>query len=324
MREALKTAVTILVAAGIPVAMFSAWLGHTAYCAWVAESEEVSGVVPATKDGVTYLVVSGHSEKVTSNGSKSHGVSTTEYPRLTSYRLADGEKVATRQYASVFLRFSYDDTSVHAFATGAGGVWVMATNPEVSLHVVDPVTLADVLAYPALKARIPALAPDILIEPGMMSDPVHESAGNLAFRLKSGPWVSLDPKAVTAQTSTEEPKEDERWGSRAVDAVVRARPEILEPRIFTAFDLDGREDSTLSFVASQTSLDREESAVKFTRWDTSGATPVEGWTTTVSAVKPACCNARVWRTEGLDVLWYEDWLIAFDDATGKTRWAHRL
>ncbi|HMV66102.1 MAG TPA: hypothetical protein PKA64_04585, partial [Myxococcota bacterium] len=89
-------------------------------------------------------------------------------------------------------------------------------------------------------------------------------------------------------------------------------------------DVDGHPDPDVSYVISQTSLDRERAGLRVTRWDTTGAEPREGWTIDLPDARPDCCAARVWRADGVAVLWYERWLAALDDATGAVRWVRRL
>lgn len=222
------------------------------------------------------------------------------------------------------------DTAVSALAASQGKVWVMSTEKDVSLHAVNPVTLTDELDHAAIVARAPALAAGIHVDPGE-DLPVAVLGHELLFRLESGAWTALDPATLQTRDlgfSGAEADELRRQGgprgNPAVEALVQARPSSIDPRVVPVFDPDGNPDPGASYVVSQTTLDRDAAEVKLTRWDPTGTTPVEGWTTTFGGVHPECCDFRAWRTDGTVVLWYEDWLIAVDDATGATRWKRRL
>lgn len=317
---------------GLPILGIAIWLGTTYWASERAESEAVTGAVPVLRDGVVHVVVSGHSEKTTQRGDKRGSVSTTAYPHLTSYRATDGERVARRHYAPVFLRFEYVDTVVRALLAGAGKAWIVSTAPAGSLHAVHPATLADELDWAGLVSRFPVLGPGLFIERGSSSSPVLVGGRELLFRLNSGPFQALAPETLElrALPAEGEALEDitragDPRGAPELEKRVEGLPEYLEPVVPVVRDLDGRVDTTTGYVVSQTSLDRERAGIRVTRWDLSrGADAAsKGWETTLD-VAPDCCQRVVWRFDGLALLWYEQWLIAFDDATGAVRWQRRL
>lgn len=317
----------------LPFLMVGTWLGTTYWAAERAESEAVTGVVPVLRDGTVFVVVSGHSEKTTQRGDKRGSVSTTDYPRLTSYRAADGEQLARRQYAPVFLRFEYVDTVIRALLAVGGQVWILSTDPAVGLHAVAPATLADELDAGGLLARYPALQPGIHMEPGTTESPVAVGGRELMFRLNSGPYMALDPERPALRTLSVDGAElDELHragsprGSQVLEKAVEARHDALEPAVPPVYDLAGHLDAKVGFVLSQTSLDREQAHLVVSRWTLPGETdaPVKGWETSLDAVSPECCDRVVWRFDGLALLWYGHSLVALDDATGAVRWQRRL
>lgn len=321
----------VLLVVGLPVGGVATWLGTSAWTAWRADGEQVTGAVAVRRDGEVYITVSGNSEKTTERSDKKRSVSTTDYPRLTSYRARDGERVATRQYAPVYFRFEYVDTVVRALAGEGGRVWVMSTEPAVGLHAVDPVSLADAIDQRALVDRVPALAPGVFIERGASASPVAVSGRELFFRLTSGPFLALDPaKLAVRDLSPEGDELDEiaragaPRGPAALEKHVEGLRDVLEPVVVPVYDVGGDVDPAVGFVVSQSSLDRQTAKVRVTRWDAGATPPAPGWTTTLDDVRPDCCQRVVWRADGLALLWYERWLVAFDDATGAVRWQRRL
>jgi hypothetical protein len=220
---------------------------------------------------------------------------------------------------------------VRALGASAGRVWVLSSDRAVALHAVDPVTLANVIDRTALAARVPALASGVHLEVGASDSPVTVVRGELVFRTNSGARLALDPAAVTAHALAAEGHHTEEVvragsprGNHAVERAVAGRAEWLEPVVVPVSDVDGAPDPGVSYVVTHSSLDREFDRIRVTRWDTTGPTPVAGWTRALDAVPPACCQRHVWRHEGAAVLWYEDHLIALDDATGAPRWIRRL
>lgn len=299
------------------------------WTAWYGESEEITGAVAVHRDGELYITVSGHAELLSSRGGN-RGVRSDDYPRLTTWRASDGEQVARRQYAPVFFRFSYVDTVVRALTAGDGQVWVVSTDRTQSLHAVDPVTLADTLDHEALVGRLPALKPGLFMDNVGAESPVLLYKSDLVFRLTSGPWMALDPLQVAAREVGPEVVYDVTHpgrppGSEVVDKLVRhQRSDLLEPVVLPVYDAHGVEDVSVSYVVTQTSLERETAGVRITRFDLDGGAPVEGWVATPPDVHPACCQWKVWRTGGAAIVWYEDWLIALDDTSGAVRWMRRL
>lgn len=305
--------------------------GYDGWVAWRGESDEVTGATAVEHEGELYLVVSGFSERTTQRSGKQHGVSTTDFPRLTSWRASDGEQVAMRQYAPVYLRWTYVDTVVRALASGPGRAWVVSTERAVGLHAVHPLTLEDVMDQAALTARVPALAAGLHVAPAGNESPVLFDGRELLLQVESGPWLAIDPVEATGRDLGVEGKEwselqraGDLRGDPAIEARAQGKPGRLEPEVVAVLDAGGRPDRTASYVLTQTILDRQTAGVHVTRWDTSGPEPRETWTAEIPGVHPDCCQRRVWRWGGLAVVWNERWLAGLDDATGSVRWVRRL
>lgn len=327
-----KKALIAFAVVSLFAAMALSSTGIDYWTAWKDESRTVTGAVAVRRGAEAYVVVSGHSERVSETSDRGHRrTRTSAFPRLTTYRLSDGAPVARRQYSEVFPRLSYVDTVVRTVAPAPDRVWVLSSDRATALHAVDPVTLADVIDRGTLAARVPALASGIYMVPGSSEPAVTLVGGEMMLRVNSGAWVSLEPAAMTARvvdTGAREVEEVTRAGSprgnRAVERAVEGRPEWLEPVVVPVSSLDGAPDPAVSYVVTQSSLDRDAARIRVTRWDTTGPAPVAGWTRTLDAVPPQCCQRQVWRHEGAAVLWYENWLVALDDATGAPRWVRRL
>lgn len=327
-----KKVLIVLAVLAVFAAIPLSGVGLDHWTAWKGESRAITGAVATRRGGEAYVTVSGRSERVWETRDRGHrSTHTTPFPRLTTYRLSDGAPVARRQYSELFPRLSYVDTVAYALAPSAGRVWVVSTDRAVGLHAVDPVTLADVVDRTALASRVPALASGLFMGSGTTRSPVAVVRGALVFRANSGAWLSLDPAAMTARSLEPDGRETDEAthaegprGNPAVERAVAHRPEWLEPEVVPVSDVDGVPDAGVSYVVTQSSLDREAARIRVTRWDTTGPAPVAGWTRSLDAVPPQCCHRQVWRHQGAAVLWYEDWLVALDDATGATRWVRRL
>lgn len=298
------------------------------YAANRGVSDDVTGVVAARSGADAFIVVSGASERVTSRSS-SGTVRTRSFPRLTSYRLRDGEAVARRHYQQVAFRTFSEDTAVWALLAESGRVFVVSTERDVGLHAVDPATLEDVVTAEAITASAPALADGLHVE-GVYDAPVAVHDGDLLYRVDSGAWLALRPDTLAERRLPDGERFDDAVragpppGDPVVEALVEDRPEWLEPEVIAVRTLDGNQDGAASFVVTRTSLNDDVARLRVTRFATASGTPVEGWTTTLDDVPPTCCDGLVWRGESLAVLWYEEWLVAFDDASGEVRWKHRL
>ena len=337
-RSSLSSIVTTakrLLVVGLVLGGFACLIAYNLFVdpwvAWWGESDTVTGVVATQQGGEVYLTVSGHSERTYRRDSKTTSVSTNRFPRLTTWRASDGERVAVRQYSPVLMRFSYVEHSIWALSAAEDQVWVMSGQEEVSLHRVDPVTLEDRLDWAGLVGRAPLLEPGVYIERAASRSPVVLARQKLRTRLLSGAYVALDPASLVVEklTGDEFSLSDELEPDRPYDDPVykvlgSIKKDLLEPRVALAYDLQGRPDPAVGYLISQTSLDRDKSAVRITRWDTSTTPPTQGWTATLKDVHPECCEAKAWRVGGTTLLWYEHWLVALDDATGVTRWHHRI
>ena len=307
-------------------------VGIDRWTATKAESYAVTGAVAVRRGGEAYVTVSGYAERVSeTNNRGQRRTQTSAFPRLTTYRVSDGAPVARRQYSELFPRLTYVDTTVHALAASADRVWVLSSDRGVALHAVDPVTLADVIDRGALAARLPALASGVFMEAGASQSSVTLVGRELVFRANSGAWLALDPATVSARALAADGHDAEEVvragsprGNLAVERAVANRTEWLEPVVVPVSDADGAPDAGVSYVVTRSSLDREAARVRVTRWDTTGPTPVAGWTRALDTVPPECCQRHVWRHQGAAVLWYEHWLLALDDATGAPRWIRRL
>ncbi|HMV67700.1 MAG TPA: hypothetical protein PKA64_12700, partial [Myxococcota bacterium] len=185
-----RVAAAVLVL-GLPIGGILTGPGYNGWIASRGESYEVTGAAIARSGDDLYVVVSGYAQRVSQRTDKGHGVTTTDFPRLTSWRVSDGEPVARRPYAPVYVRWSYVDTVVRALTTAAGRVWVVSTEPETGLHAVDPVTLTDVIDRAALEAIAPALRAGLHVEPS--ESPVLFDGRELLLRVESGSWLAVDP-----------------------------------------------------------------------------------------------------------------------------------
>lgn len=219
------------------------------------------------------------------------------------------------------------DTQERTLVATGGKVWTTASDKERPLFAVHPATLVDEVDFAGLNYRIPALSAGVYLEPGG-EPPVAFADGALLMRLNSGPVLAMDPATLATRDGSLDTLEDAQRagtprGDRRLEALVETRPDLLEPRIAPVFNLDGTPDPSVGFVVTQTSLDMEQAGVRVSRWAL-GETPAEGWTTPVPDVTPTCCNVQAWRADGLAIVWYEEWLLAFDDASGALRWKRRL
>jgi hypothetical protein len=301
------------------------------WATYMAESDEVFGAVAVASGKEVLIVVSGYSK--TSSNAKGGRVSSTPYPRLTSYRASDGERVATRLFAPMYFRWSYVDEDLFALAPGQGQVWVASTD-EASLQRVDPRSLKTGLSWANLAARQPLLQSGLYHDGGSES-PVRMADGDLIFRLKSGEWVSLDPSTASARALRggeeawdDAPRDGQMEGIKALRDSVKERSGALDPRVVPVTDLAGKLDNKTGLVISQRSLDRDSSPIDVARWDMKGGRVRGGgeqvWSTGLEELRPSCCRNHAWRTGGLFIVWMDEWLFALDEDKGQLRWLRRI
>lgn len=316
----------------IPVAGVSFWLWGCYSAAWTAESEEITALVFFEEGGAWYAAASGHSES-TSRDSKTNQTRTSRYPHVSTYRLSDGERIARRQYSPVYFRFSYVDEVVRVLGATGGRLWVVGTDPEHWLHALGPLDLQEVLSWQALVEKTPALSPG-LHTVGSESPVWRRGPGEpLMFRLDSGAVMSLDLTTLVAspaEAGLELQEELDRSGGprgdRRVEKAVEGLADVLEPAVAWTVGAPSAKDAPgVSYVVHQSGLDRDKAHILVSRWDVGDdGVPVKRWTTPVPDVRPDCCNRHALRAAEQAVLWYESWLVAFDDATGTLAWTRRL
>ncbi|GMV43991.1 MAG: hypothetical protein AMXMBFR64_57070 [Myxococcales bacterium] len=315
----------------IPVAGVAFWL-YTGYsAAWTSESKDITAVVFFEHEGAWYAAASGHSES-TSEDSKTRQTRTSRYPHLSTYRLTDGERVARRQYAPVYFRFSYVDDVVRALGAADGRLWAVSTDPEESLHALRPLDLEDAIPWTGLVEKAPALASGLFTKDGELPVWRGSSEDPFLLRLDSGAVVSLDlhTLAVKPAEGGLEVREGLNRsggprGDQRVEKAVEGRGDALEAQVAWTIGASHEAGAPgVSYVVHQSGLDREKAHILVSRWDVGKDGPTKRWTTPVPEVKPDCCNRQALRAGGQAVLWYEHWLIALDDETGKLAWTRRL
>jgi hypothetical protein len=308
------------------------WLYGNGSAAWLDDSTEVTSVVFFEQDGAWYAAVAGHSESSTRD-SKTNATRTSRYPHVSTYRLADGERVARRQYAPVYFRFDYVDDVVRVLGARDGKLWVVSTDPEESLHAVSAPSLEESLPWADLAARLPELSSGVFTKDGERPVWSRTPDGPFLFRLVSGPVMELDPAKLAVKAAPDgldvrhaEEAAGGPYGDRRVEKVVEAQADMLEAEVAYTIGASIEPDAPgVSYVIHQSGLDREAAHIFVSRWDVGkDGKPVRRWVTEVPDVRPDCCNRRAVRTAGQAVLWYERWLIALDDESGRLAWAKHL